>query len=119
MRLRIESDQDERLLARLHGAGLHLTSNRRTILAVFFAGAETVTITDLWLRTKKADPRTSYSAVWRLLNALVQCGLAHRAISPADGILRYGPAKMECSHASVACKDCGATISTEGGEHGL
>jgi Fe2+ or Zn2+ uptake regulation protein len=118
MRLRVEpSVQDERLWAWLHSAGLHLTSNRRTILAVFFAGTETVTITDLWLRTKRADPRTSYSAVWRLLNALVKCGLAHRAISPADGILRYGPVTMECTHERVACKDCGAIISTEGGQH--
>ena len=111
------SDQDERLWARIHGAGLNLTSNRRTILAVFFAGTETVTITDLWLRTKEADPRTSYGTVWRLLNALVKCGLAHREISPADGILRYGPVKVECTHERVACKDCGATISPEGGQH--
>ena len=61
MSLRVESsDQDDRLWARLHGAGLRLTSNRRTILDVFFAGTEPVTITDLWLRTKKADPRTSH-----------------------------------------------------------
>jgi hypothetical protein len=39
MSLRVESsDQDERLWARIHGTGLNLTSNRRTILAVFFAG---------------------------------------------------------------------------------
>ncbi len=78
MSLRVEStDQDERVLARLRGAGLNLTSNRRTILPVFLAGTEPVTITDLWLRTKKADPRTSYGTVWRLLTALVECGLAH------------------------------------------
>jgi Fe2+ or Zn2+ uptake regulation protein/transposase len=75
------------------------------------------TITDLWLRTKKADPRTSYSAVWRLLNALVECGMAHREISPADGVLRYAPVKIECTHEGMACKDCGATISQEGGQH--
>ncbi len=49
--------------------------------------------------------------VRRLLTALVQCGLAHRAICPADGILRSGPVKMECTHENIACKDCGATIS--------
>ena len=65
---------------------------------------------DLWLRAKKADHRTSHSTVWRLLNALVECGLAHREISPADGILRYGPVKIECTHERVACKDCGANI---------
>src|SRR5713101_3564324 len=118
MSLRVESsDQDERLWAHLHGAGLNFTQNRRTVLAVFLAGTEPVTITDLWLRTKKADHRTSHSTVGRLLNALVERGLAHREISPADGILRYGPVKMECTHESVACKDCGATISREGGRH--
>jgi hypothetical protein len=42
-----------------------------------------------------ADPRTSYSTVWRLLNALVECGLAHREISPADGIFCYAPMKVD------------------------
>ena len=118
MSLRVESsDQDERLWAHLHGAGLNFTQNRRTVLAVFLAGTEPVTITDLWLRAKKADHRTSHSTVWRLLRALFECGLAHREISPADGILRYGPVKIECTHERVACKDCGATISQEGGQH--
>jgi Fe2+ or Zn2+ uptake regulation protein len=118
MSVRVESSPlDERLWARLHGAGLNFTQNRRTVLAVFLAVTEPVTITDLWLRTKKSDFRTSYSTVWRLLNALVECGLAHRAISPADGIIRYGPVKIECAHERVACKDCGATISPEGGQH--
>jgi Fe2+ or Zn2+ uptake regulation protein len=111
MSLRVESSPlDGKLRAQLHGAGLHLTSNRLSILDVFLAGTEPVTITDLWLRTKKADPRTSHSAVWRLLKALVECGMAHREISPADGILRYAPVKIECAHERVACKDCGATI---------
>jgi Fe2+ or Zn2+ uptake regulation protein len=118
MSLRVESsDQDERLWERLHGAGLNFTQNRRTVLAVFLAGTEPVTITDLWLRTKKADPRTSHSTVWRLLKALVECGLAHREVSPADGILRYAPMKVECTHERMACKDCGATILPEGGQH--
>ena len=77
MSLRVESsDQDERLWAHLHGAGLNFTQNRRTVLAVFLAGTEPVTITDLWLRAKKADHRTSHSTVWRLLRALCECGLA-------------------------------------------
>jgi Fe2+ or Zn2+ uptake regulation protein len=118
MSLRVESShQDERLWARLHGAGLNFTQNRRTVLAVFLAGTEPVTITELWLRAKKPDPRTSHSTARRLLNALVKCGLAHREISPADGILRYGSIKMECTHERMACKDCGATISQEGGQH--
>jgi Fe2+ or Zn2+ uptake regulation protein len=116
MRLRMESSsQDDRLRVRLHGAGLKLTTNRLAILDVFLAGTEPVTITDLWLRTKKVDPRTSHSTVWRLLKALVECGLAHRELSPADGILRYAPVKVECTHERVACQDCGATISPERG----
>ena len=111
------SDQEVRVLAHVRGAGLNFTENRRTILAVFLAATEPVTITDLWLRAKKADHRTSHSTVWRLLRALCECGLAHREISPADGILRYGPVKMECTHERMACKDCGATISQEGGRH--
>jgi Fe2+ or Zn2+ uptake regulation protein len=63
------SDQEVRVLAHVRGAGLNFTENRRTILAVFMAVAEPVTITDLWLRAKKADPRTSHSTVGRLLRA--------------------------------------------------
>jgi Ferric uptake regulator family len=66
---------------------------------------------------KEGRPRTSHSTVWRLLKALFECGLAHREISPADGVLRYRPVKMECTHERVACKDCGAAISQEGGQH--
>lgn len=114
MSARVEAtDQEKQVLVYVRGAGLNFTRNRRTILAVFLAGSEPITITDLWLRTKKADPRTSHGTVWRLLNALVKCGLARREISPADGILRYGPVKLECTHERVACKDCGATIQNE------
>lgn len=118
MSLRVESpDQEKQVLAYVRGAGLNLTENRQTVLAVFLEGTQPVTITDLWLRAKKANPRTSYGTVWRLLNALVERGLAHREISPADGMLRYGPMKAECAHEHIACKDCGATISSEGGQH--
>jgi Ferric uptake regulator family len=85
-----------------------------TSAGVFLVGTEPVTITDLWLRTKKADPRTSHSTVWRLLNALVECGLAHREISPADGIPRYGPVKIKCTHERVACRDCGTEVAKDG-----
>ena len=118
MSTRVEAtDQEKQVLAQVRGAGLNFTENRRTILAVFLAATEPVTITDLWLRAKKADHRTSHSTVWRLLRALFECGLAHREISPADGILRYAPMKVECTHERMACKDCGATISQEGGQH--
>ncbi len=111
------TDQETRVVAHVRGAGLNFTENRRTILAVFLAATEPVTITDFWLRAKKADHRTSHSTVWRLLRALFECGLAHREISPADGILRYAPVKIECTHEHMACKDCGATMSAEGGQH--
>lgn len=126
MSLRLEpSRQDEKLYAHLHRSGLKLTSNRCTVLDVFLACTEPVTVADLWLRAKKADPRTSHSTAWRLLTALVECGLASRAISPADGVLRYRPLKMECKHERLACQDCGIRIEPdtvtgiypEGGPH--
>lgn len=116
MSTQVEATDQALVLAHVRGSGLNFTENRRTILAVFLAATEPVTITDLWLRTKKADPRTSHSTVWRLLKALVECGLAHREISPADGILRYAPVKIRCTHERVACKGCGATISLERGQ---
>jgi Fe2+ or Zn2+ uptake regulation protein len=118
MSTRVEAtDQEKQVLVHVRGAGLNFTENRRTILSVFLAATEPVTITDLWLRAKEADHRTSHSTVWRLLRALFECVLAHREISPADGILRYGPVKIECTHERVVCKDCGGIISTEGGQH--
>jgi Fe2+ or Zn2+ uptake regulation protein len=41
------SDQEVRVLAHVRGEGLNFTENRRTILAVFLAATEPVTITDL------------------------------------------------------------------------
>jgi Fe2+ or Zn2+ uptake regulation protein len=72
-------------------AGLRFTRNRRIILSVFLAVTEPVTVNELWLRAKQVDSRTSFRAAWRLLSELAKCGLAHREISPADGILRYLP----------------------------
>ena len=66
------TDQETRVLAHVRGAGLNFTQNRRTVLAVFLAGTEPVTITDLWLRAKKADHRTSHSTVGRLLRAPIR-----------------------------------------------
>ena len=111
------ADQEKQVFAVVRKAGLHFTENRRAILAVFLAVTEPVTVSELWFRAKKVDSRTSHGTVWRLLTALTKCGLAHRNISPADGILRYGPVRMECAHERVACKDCGAVISPEGGQH--
>jgi Fe2+ or Zn2+ uptake regulation protein len=112
MSTRVEATHQETLvLAHVRGAGLHFTKNRRTILAVFLAGTEPVTITDLWLRTKKADPRTSHSTVWKLLKALVECGLAPPRNLAGRRHLRYTPVKVECTHERVACKDCGAWLA--------
>jgi hypothetical protein len=47
------SDQEVRVLAHVRGAGLNFTEIRRTILAVFLAATEPVTITHLWLRAKR------------------------------------------------------------------
>jgi hypothetical protein len=97
----------------VRGAGLNFTKNRKIILAVFLAGMEPVTITDLWLRTKKADPRTSYTTVWRLLTALVERGLAHREISPADGSGSVDPLPGR-RHPSLWAREDGMQTSAPG-----
>ena len=56
------TDHEKQFFAQLRGAGLNFTENRRTILTVFLAANEPVTVIDLWLLTKKADPRTSCTA---------------------------------------------------------
>jgi len=89
MSLHVETtEQEKEVSLYIRGAALNFTKNRRTILAVFLAGTEPITIAELWLHTKRADPRTTYTTVWRLLKALFECGRAYREISSADGILR-------------------------------
>jgi Fe2+ or Zn2+ uptake regulation protein len=96
MSLHIEPTGEEvRLRARLRSAGLRLTGHRRTILALFFASDQPVTTNDLRHRVLRENPLTSHVTVWRLLKVLADCGLATRIVSPADGILRYGPVKPE------------------------
>ena len=94
------TDEEGRLWAHLHSAGVRLTGHRRTILALFFASDQPLTTNDLWHQVLRENPLTSSITVRRLLNALVECGLAHREISPADGILRYGPVKPEIGSAT-------------------
>jgi Fe2+ or Zn2+ uptake regulation protein len=95
MNFPFRATEDKQVILQARAAGLRFTRNRRTILAVFLASTEPVTVNELWLRAKEADPRTSYSAAWRLLSQLAKYGVAHRQISPADGILRYFPVKAE------------------------
>jgi Fe2+ or Zn2+ uptake regulation protein len=46
MSTRVEAtDQEKQVLAHVRGVGLNFTENRRTILAVFLAATEPVTIT--------------------------------------------------------------------------
>ena len=94
MSLRVElSHQEEKLRARLHGAGLKLTHNRLAVLDVFLAGTEPVTITDLWLRTKKVDPRTSHSTVVSNYTRFWNTAENLLVVAPPDSECRRGPGR--------------------------
>jgi hypothetical protein len=63
-----------------------------------------------WIRVRLfniAHPQRPSQNCWRPWSSL---GWRTRK-SRADGILRYGPVKVECTHERVACRDCGAKLS--------
>ncbi len=74
MSTRVEAThQETQVLAHVHGAGLHFTENRRTILAVFLAATEPVTITDLWLRAKKDRYISNLNSFTYATSSCAQC----------------------------------------------
>jgi Fe2+ or Zn2+ uptake regulation protein len=93
-----------------------MTRHVRTILQAIVAANEPVSPKDIHYAVKRFDPLISRSTVRRVLNELIQCGLAvspERYRQPTRYLVAQTSQPQTCSHPHLVCKDCGAMISSK------
>ena len=87
-------------------SGLKTTKQRNTIIAVFFRLRGHISVEELLVEVKKANPRIGYATVYRTLHLLVQSGLVQERRF-GDGLARYeGHSEVE-HHDHMICLECG------------
>ncbi len=92
----------------LHEVGLKATPGRVRVLEVLQAAARPLSHADLEALLPDADRVTLY----RILDALVACGLALKA-TDARGVFRFSASKAQREHSGhvhFRCTDCGGVF---------
>jgi len=86
--------------------GLKTTKQRNTIVAVFFRMRGHISVEELLVEVKKANPKIGYATVYRTLHLLVESGLVQERRF-GDGLARYeGHSEVE-HHDHMICLECG------------
>ena len=86
--------------------GLKTTKQRNTIISVFFGMRGHISVEELLVEVKKANPRIGYATVYRTLHLLVESGLVQERRF-GDGLARYeGHSGVE-HHDHMICLECG------------
>jgi Fur family ferric uptake transcriptional regulator len=89
--------------------GLKHSRQRQLVAEVFFAMGGHVSIEEVVLHVRRADPRVSVATVYRTMKLLTECGLAAtRQFS--GGQTRYEPAVGRPHHDHLICTGCGAIV---------
>ncbi len=87
-------------------SGLKTTRQRNTIISTFFRLRGHVSVEELLVEVKKANPRIGYATVYRTLHLLVESGLVQERRF-GDGLARYeGHSAIE-HHDHMICLECG------------
>ncbi len=86
--------------------GLKTTRQRNTIIAVFFAMRGHISVEELLIEVKRANPKIGYATVYRTLHLLVESGLVQERRF-GDGLARY-EGHSEVEHRDhMICLECG------------
>ncbi len=86
--------------------GLKTTKQRNTIISTFFGLRGHISVEELLVEVKKANPRIGYATVYRTLHLLVESKLVEERRF-GDGLARYeGHSDVE-HHDHMICVDCG------------
>ncbi len=93
----------------LRRVGLKHTAQRDTILRVFLAAREHLSIEQLHRRVRQNDAAIGVTTVYRTLKLLVECGLASEVDFP-DGIARFEHRHNRRRHHHMICTGCGASV---------
>lgn len=82
------------------------TKQRNTIVSVFFRMRGHISVEELLVEVKKANPKIGYATVYRTLHLLVESGLVQERRF-GDGLARYeGHSEVE-HHDHMICLECG------------
>jgi Fur family transcriptional regulator, ferric uptake regulator len=86
--------------------GLKTTKQRNTIITTFFGLRGHISVEELLVEVKKANPRIGYATVYRTLHLLVESNLVEERRF-GDGLARYeGHSDVE-HHDHMICVECG------------
>ncbi len=86
--------------------GLKTTKQRNTIITTFFSLRGHISVEELLVEVKKANPRIGYATVYRTLHLLVESNLVEERRF-GDGLARYeGHSDVE-HHDHMICVECG------------
>ncbi len=94
------------LLTRL---GLKHTGQRYTILRCFLEAREQLSAEQLHQVVRRRDPGIGFTAVYRTLKLLTQCGLASEA-GVYEGVARYQHPYNLRDHHHLRCNRCGNSV---------
>ncbi len=100
---------EEILHQHLKLVGLKQTAQRDTILRVFLAAREHLSIEQLHRRVRQKDAAIGFTTVYRTLKLLVEWGLASEVNFP-DGVARYEHRHNRRHHHHMICTGCGASV---------
>ena len=86
--------------------GLKTTKQRNTIISVFFRMRGHISVEELLVEVKRANPKIGYATVYRTLHLLVESNLVQERRF-GDGLARYeGHSEVE-HHDHMICLECG------------
>jgi Fur family transcriptional regulator, ferric uptake regulator len=97
------------LAAYIDEKGLKHSRQRDLIAQAFFEVEGHVTVEELVVRARGADPRVSVATAYRTMRLLVDCGLAS-ARQFGDGQTRYESSAGRAHHDHLICTSCGAIV---------
>jgi len=86
--------------------GLKTTRQRNTIISTFFRLKGHISVEELLVEVKKANPRIGYATVYRTLHLLVESGLVEERRF-GDGLARYEGHSAVEHHDHMICLECG------------
>jgi Fur family transcriptional regulator, stress-responsive regulator len=109
------SETDDRLVTKLRGRGLRVTSQRIVIHRALCARAQHLTAEQVLESVSEVLPGISLPTVYATLELLEQLGLVRR-FGTGNGAVLFD-SRVE-PHAHTVCRHCGATRDLEGAPAG-
>jgi Fe2+ or Zn2+ uptake regulation protein len=110
----VTSEIDQRLIAKLRGRGLRVTSQRVVIHRTLCAQDQHMTAEQVLESVSDTLPGTSLPTVYATLELLEELGLVRRLVGTGNGAVVFD-SRIE-PHAHTVCRRCGATADLDGAQ---